>query len=76
MRTYFQNLEKDSIEMTKMASTAKNEANALEAENARLETELKNLEVELRNIAPDHGPLEEESANEDEFVPNDTVHTS
>ena len=48
--TYFQNLEKDSIEMTKMASTAKNEANALEAENARLETELKNLEVELRNM--------------------------
>ena len=47
---YFQNLEKDSIEMTKMASTAKNEANALEAENARLETELKNLEVELRNM--------------------------
>lgn len=36
--------------MTKMASTAKNEANALEAENARLETELKNLEVELRNM--------------------------
>ena len=43
-----------------MTSTAKNEANALEAENARLETEMKNLEVEDEFVPNDDSVIEVE----------------
>ena len=50
MQKAVQNMEKDCVELTKMASRSANEANILEAENAKLETELKNLEMEVRSM--------------------------
>ena len=67
-------MEKDSVELTKMASRAANEANILEAENAKLETELKNLEMEVRNmqsslrVTPCHTPTNFASPQESRRV--------